>query len=204
MTLYLVSENALSEDVMKRLVSHNCPARQFIFHSLIKRGRGNIKKKFHSYNTPGNPLPFFVLVDLDTDRCAPELIDNWTNRPLRQNLIFRVAEREVESWLLADTEGFCEFTGVPHDLVRGRVSNPDNLESPKETLISLVNRSRRRELKRDIVRESHTSFKQGPAYNTRLGEYVFRHWDVSRAAEKSSSLNRACNALRNFRKADSN
>ena len=105
MTLYIVCEDQLSEAVMRKMVAGSSSTLIKDIVSLGKKGRGYIKKRINDFNNQ-NALPFFVLADLDKDECAPVLIKSWMRRPLQQNIVFRIAVREVESWLLADTKGF--------------------------------------------------------------------------------------------------
>jgi hypothetical protein len=109
-------------------------------------------------------------------------------------MIFRIAVREVEAWILADVEGYSTFTGV------SRVSFPNNPESeldPKRTLINLTRRSRKRSIREDIV-PINSNAQIGPNYNGRLMEFVFFHWEISRAIPRSESLRRAYEKLRLF------
>ena len=107
------------------------------------------------------------------------------------NFIFRIAIKEVESWLLADREGFAEFTGVS---IVNIPQNPDLENDPKQTLINIARRSRKREIREDIV-PINDNAQIGPNYNDCLMKYVLKYWDISRASSQSESLRRAIQSL---------
>jgi hypothetical protein len=46
--------------------------------------------------------PVFLITDLDNIQCANVLVENWRNNlHVNPGLKFRVAVREIESWILA-------------------------------------------------------------------------------------------------------
>lgn len=182
---------------MRKMVAGSSPTLIKDIVTLGKKGRGYIKKRINDFNNQ-NALPFFVLADLDEDECAPVLIKSWMRRPLQQNIVFRIAVREVESWLLADTRGFSQYCRLEYSLIKKKVNKPDDLPDPKETLIALVDRCKNRSLKNDIVRRDISSYKQGPGYNSRLIDYVHNYWEIGRAALVSESLERAMGSLFQF------
>jgi hypothetical protein len=147
------------------------------------------------FNNAAKGTPFLVLTDLDRILCAPELIRKWLREPLHPNLIFRVAVREVETWLLADGAGLAKFLGIGRILVPGDVDKVDN---PKECLIDLARRSPRRDLRQDIVPPPGSTRKIGPNYNGRLISFVKGRWDLSAATLSSPSLERTVKAVTRF------
>jgi hypothetical protein len=188
-----VCEDALSEFVMIKLV--NSFGDKFcIGTSYNGGGYGYIKKNIKGFNMAAITMPFFVLTDLDNVSCPLYLINTWLPRPKKQNLIFRVAIREIEAWILADIEGFSKFLGV------SRVhfpSNPESVKNPKSLLIKLAKKSRKRNVREDIV-PLNSNARIGPNYNDRLRGFVLDEWDVSRAKIRSSSLSRAFDCLQRF------
>ncbi len=199
MNLYLVCEDLVSNTVLRKLLLDILIDYQLQFIELGNKGRGYIEIKINDFNNLKSDFIFFLLADLDNDGCAPELIKNMLKRPARENFFFRIAEREVESWLLADIKGFSKFTNLSLDLIRKEVKSPDLLINPKEKLISLVKMSKKRELKNDIVRINETSLKQGPGYNTRLIDFIQNCWSYENAMTKSMSLQRTINAIIRFK-----
>lgn len=96
----LVFEDVLSEFAMRKLISEM--DRFVIGHSYSEGGSGYIKKNIRGFNEAARGCPFFILTDLDRVDCAPTLINDWFKIERHSNLIFRVAVREVETWVLAD------------------------------------------------------------------------------------------------------
>lgn len=189
----LVCEDDLSEFVLKRLL--NCFEGKFdVGYSYSRGGYSYIKSNINGFNQACISTPFFVLTDLDNCPCPGELVTSWLKRPMHENMIFRVAVREVESWLLADIDGLSDFIGVSKANFR---RDPENLTDPKGNLINLTRRSRRRDIREDIVPiNEHASI--GPNYNGRLMQFVFNKWDINRAMTRSQSLRKAYQRLKTF------
>ena len=158
-------------------------------------GFGYLRRTVRGWNAAARGVPFVLLTDLDTRRCPAELINEWLGVPKHHNLLFRVAVREVESWLLADSAGLSTFLGVGRNLVP---SDPDLLPDPKLTLINLARRSRQRMIRESIVPPRGSTAKQGRDYNGCLCGFVRNHWDLDTAMAGSPSLNRTVNRLSNF------
>lgn len=189
----LVYEDELSEFVLSRLLS--CFGDKYSSgYSYNGRGFGYIKSKINGFNQACAAVPFLVLTDLDNNNCPPELIASWFAKPPHPNMIFRVAIKEVEAWLLADIEGCAKFLGISEV---NFPANPENDPDPKRTLISLTRRSRKRRLKEDII-PINVNASIGPNYNGRLMEFVFDFWDVDRAMTRSKSLRGAFLKLQSF------
>jgi hypothetical protein len=192
--LNLVFEDQISELVMKKLIHET--KKFLVANSYSEGGFGYIKKNIGGFNEASKGCPFFILTDLDTFDCAPTLIKNWLKGkgPLQPNLIFRVAVREIEAWLLADIEGFSKYTGISK--VNFPLS-PEEIENPKAELMSIIKRCRNRNIREDILPKNEFA-TIGPNYNGRLGEFVLKHWSVSRAMKRSKSLKRALQNLSTF------
>jgi hypothetical protein len=199
MTLYLVTEDELSEFVLQAIINNLWPNKDISYKTIGRKGKGYIKSRINDFNNTNNTLPFIILIDLDTAPCAPQVINLWLKRPCRSRLLFRIAIKEVESWLLADTKAISKYLNISHDFIKKEIQNPDSLPDPKVTLINLVDKSKKGELKRDIVQKEAHLYKQGPGYNSRLIEFVNTFWGMERALKKSESLDRTIQALRRFR-----
>ena len=196
----IVTEDLLSEEVTCRLLAEsNRPfsvTARFPQEDRISASRGNsyIEKKIGGFNNAGRTRPFFVLLDLDTRNCAPVYIRQLLPSGMSQYLLLRIAVREVESWLLADREGFSQFLGIALNLVP---KEPDYIPDPKKALFDLVAKSRHRRL-REAILPTHSTARCGPDYNGTLIRYLTDKWDLSRAAACSGSLSRTVRALNNF------
>ena len=193
-TLNLVFEDELSGFVMNKLIE-SFGNKYRVGNSYLGNGFGYIKKGIKGFNAASVYTPFFVLTDLDTNPCPVELMKSWLKPQTRhQNLIFRIAVREVEAWILSDREGFAKFTGVG---IQNIPLNPDLENDPKQTLFNLVKKSPKRKIKEQILPRNEL-VKTGPEYNDCLIEYVLDIWDIDRAIQSSDSLKRALNHLKNF------
>ncbi len=188
----LVYEDQISEFVMAKLVE--CTGKYRIDKTYSEGGFGYIKRNLNGFNNASKGCPFFILTDLDTGDCAPSLIKSWLKVPAQPNLIFRVAVREIEAWLLADIEGFSEFAGLS---IANFPKNPEELADPKLILLNLIRKCRKRAIKEDILPRDEFA-ATGPNYNGRLAEYVTFFWNIQRACKRSGSLQKAVHHLNRF------
>ena len=189
----LVFEDAISEFIMLKLLN-SFGNKFFVGTSFPGYGFGYIKSNINGFNQAAVATPFFVLTDLDKYECPVNLMQEWLPAPQKPNLLFRVAVREVEAWILADIEGFSSYIGV------SKVNFPEEPEKepdPKRTLIELVKRSRKRLIKEDIIPINNNA-KIGPNYNDRLMDFVGAFWDIERAIGRSESLKRTYRRLNQF------
>jgi hypothetical protein len=187
----LAVEDDLSEAVLIKIL-HN----RYVVGNCYKRGGfGYLKKNIAGFNNAAKSMLFLVLTDLDLGECAPTLLKEWLSVPGHHNLLFRVAVREVESWVLADRGRFAKFIGIRKTLVPTHV---DRIDNPKECLINLTRKSRKRNLREDIVPTEGSTAKQGPDYNGRLISFVEEFWNPHEAMHNSPSLERTIKAVENF------
>jgi hypothetical protein len=155
-------------------------------------GFGKIKKNIKAYNNAAMYGCYFVITDLDrTYDCAPLLIGDWLPDQRNDQLIFRVAVREIESWFLADRKEFAAFFSVSRELVP---LQPDTMLDAKKIVISLAKRSKKRSIREAIVPvDDYASI--GPGYNLVFQDYIQNHWDIAAARQHSPSLDKALRAL---------
>lgn len=192
--LLLAAEDDLSVAVMRRLIKAS--GRDFLIARTINaRGYGRLKADMGKYQTASHVLPHVILTDLDRYPCPPALLEDWGVTTLPSRMLFRVAVREVEAWLLADREGIAGFLSVAKNKVP---QDPEAEADPKRTLINLARKSRKRRLAAEIVPEIGSSAPIGPLYNARLSEFVSAFWNVETARTSSPSLDRALNRLSLF------
>jgi hypothetical protein len=190
----LVFEDVLSEAVLKQMLIQS--QRPFLVGVCFNEtGYGQIKKKICGFNNAAKGMPYLVLTDLDNEDCPLVILSEWLTQPKHPNLVFRIAVKEVEAWLLAHRSAFAEFLGISVDLIPG---DADQIPDPKLLLINLARRSRKRKLQEAIVPERNSTAKIGKAYNRPLIEFVNESWQVASAQTNSPSLKRAINALINF------
>ena len=193
-SITLAVEGRLSEIVLLTILCQS--GRPYHVTSCIGlSGFGYLRKNIKELNYAARIMPILVLTDLDRAECAPILRWDWLNVSPHQNLLFRVAVREVESWVMAHRTAFAALLGIRTDLIP---PDTDSLADPKKTLMDLTAKSRKRHLREAIVPVPKSTAKVGPDYSGRLGEFVMMNWDVREAAKNSLSLRKAFRAITYF------
>lgn len=185
-------EDVLSEAVVRKLVGEVRPDLS-ISIVMRKNGRGYIQSRARDLNRTARSFPVLILADLDRpEPCPADLIQGWLAAPPAANLLFRVAVMEIESWIMADREAFAGFLGVPSHRIP---LNTDAIAQPKELIVSLARKSRRKDIREDLVPAAGGTAIIGPGFNPRLGAFVATQWNAETAAHASSSLRRAADRL---------
>ncbi|MCP5052212.1 MAG: DUF4276 family protein [bacterium] len=193
-SIFVFVEDNLSDTVVRELLRKS--PNSFNITGSVTNGCDKIKKKIKSINESAKGMPFMVLVDLDSEECAPTRIYTWLPKPKHPNLIFRVAVREIESWIMADADGFSRFLDINTALLP---LDMDSVGDPKQFLIQLAKKSRIKELKNAIVPKPGSKAKVGPDYNGSLIGFVHEKWDVQRAIQRSDSLKRTVDEIAQFK-----
>ncbi|HPW69573.1 MAG TPA: hypothetical protein PLA82_08930 [Deltaproteobacteria bacterium] len=158
-----------------------------------KTGKAFLYQKIQGFNNAAKTWPWLVLVDLDNDKeCAPPFCTRWVPDP-SPYLCFRVAVREVESWLMADSETLASFLGISRAIIP---KDPEGLVDPKREMVNLARRSRKEAIRKDMVPRQGSGRPVGPAYASRMIEYVQNYWRPEVAARRADSLGRAIACLR--------
>jgi hypothetical protein len=185
----LAVEDDLSEYVIRRALLERS-VQYDIGDVYCRGGFGYLKKQTASFNNAAKAGPFLLLTDLDQCTCAPTLVAEWIGpgRRVHPHFIFRVAVREVESWLLADEVNLAAFLGLKKS---AHLPNPEDLGNPKATLLELAAQSRHRDIREAIVWRDERSgrFWQGPDYNGAMAPFVKNAWNVTIARQRCPSLN---------------
>lgn len=190
----LAVEDSLSEAVIRSLLLRS--NRRFAVGACYGGGGyGYLRKNIGRFNDAAKRNPFMVLTDLDTTSCPPALIRDWISTPIHHNLLFRIAVREVESWVLAHASAFASFLSIDPIVIP---TNTDGIADPKEFLIKLAAKSPKSDIRRDIVPPLGSLREQGPDYNGRLIEFVQGYWNPAKARKRSESLARTIDALNIF------
>lgn len=190
----LVVEDVLSLSVMEKVMAYT-ERGYAVIRPLNEGGIDKIRMSLTKYRNASRVLAHVVLVDLDKAPCAAFMREQWGMATLPDAMLFRVAVREVEAWVLADRSGFASFAGIPTSKVS---QAPETLADPKQALINLVRQSRNRRLVTELVPEQGTSMSKGPLYNERLGQFVREKWDVAAALQAAPSLKRTVDRLNHF------
>jgi hypothetical protein len=186
-------EGLVDEAVVQRLITHAGGLSGAIYTS---RGKSALLAGLRAYNQAARHSRWAVIIDLDHDAdCAPEFCA--AHLPvISEFMCFRVAVREVESWLLADREQIAHFLGVPDNRVP---QLPDEIADPKWQMVDLARHSRKRDIRDDLVPQPGSGRETGPAYPSRLIEFAgdtVGGWRPDVAARASDSLSRCLHCLR--------
>ena len=186
-----VYEDEPTHQVMLRLYDyfHGCFGE---LKTIPCNGKGKIKRQLKAYYNAAQYSHYFIITDLDISyNCAPSLIRDWLPKHSARNFLFRIAVHEIESWLLADRENFASFFFVNKALVP---LYPDNETDPKQTIINIAKKSRKRAIREDIIPIDQYA-KTGPGYNIQLQNYIQHTWNINSARRNSQSLNKAIKSL---------
>lgn len=161
---------------------------------LGRRGNQYIKSQLHSFNEASLKVnPYIILTDLDSIECAPKMNNDWFPFSKSPKLLFNIAVREGEAWLLADRKNFARFFGVSASSIDRDV---EGIPDPKLYIVNLARQSRKRTIREGIVPDG--TAKVGKLYNTILEEFIQNTWDVSMASNHSNSLDRFIQRLNSF------
>lgn len=186
-------EGSVDEAVVRRIIRHVGAQPGPVYG---RNGKDHLLRRLRGYNEAARWTPWVVLVDLNQDaNCAPPFRAEWLPSPSPQ-MCFRVAVREIEAWLLADRERIARFLGVSVSRIP---NNPETTNDPKSLMVSLAGHSRKREIREDMVPRPESGRKVGPAYASRLVEFVEDEkggWRPDVAASSSDSLRRCLRCLR--------
>lgn len=158
----------------------------------VKNGKPALLQKLDGYNAAARLVWWVVLVDLNGDtECAPAFVAERLPPP-QTKMVFCIAVRQVESWLLADAGRLARFLGVS----RARLpSSADSLDSPKRTVVEIARHSNDRRVREALVPGSRSGRSVGPGYVAAMIEFVERSWDPTEAAQRSESLQRCLRRL---------
>lgn len=192
------SEGLLDAAIVSRLIDH---VGAIPGSSYGGSGKSSLKRQIRGYANASAFEPWFVLVDLDQEaECAPDLVSGWLDA-VPTKLCFRVAVREIESWLFADPATLSDFLGV----APARIPvDPESVPNPKETMVNLARRSRKRSIKEDMVPAPGSGRSVGPAYGVRLIEYATQSWRPEVAGQLSASLKASLRCLERLKSLGNN
>ena len=198
----LAVEDELGEQMLRVLLAQS--GRGFQIGVVRgKQGSGYLKKNLLAFNNAAKGVAYFIFTDLDDKPCASVLIEDWFNCSVAdfpkyrtQNLLFQIAVREVESWIMADREAFAAFLGIAVSKIPVQT---DSIPNPKEFLLGLAKKSRKRSLRDDLVPLPGDHRNTGPDYNGRLADFLHSgSWRAKVAESHSLSLARTRKKLARF------
>lgn len=160
---------------------------------VVCGGKTALDSRVPKYRNAARHAGWFVLRDCDQDAggCPVALVHRLLPDGPTPGLCLRVAVREAEAWLMADSEVFADFFAVPV----GRVpSSPDDEADAKHALVDACGRSRRRHIREGMLPRPGSGRAVGRDYRPLIEEYC-EVWRPRIAAGSSPSLARALLAL---------
>jgi hypothetical protein len=196
---YIATEDRLSETVAERLIveAGHTVAAKIPKDRRKHAGFGYLKTRLPDFIASCHGgVNFLLLTDLDNRTCPLNLLDYWLGATAKpDNLLLRVAVREVEAWVLADRIQFSDWLGVAESIVP---SAPETCLDPKADLLKLASKSKFRELRDGLLPKRDATSKVGLEYNDLLCEFVKEKWRVEEASRLAPSLERTIHRLREF------
>lgn len=152
-------------------------------------GKGVIDRDIKEYWKAARVHPFVIFRDLDRDgggcpvTLRAQLVEHTPGES--PDLLIRIVDQCIESWILADREGIAEFCNRSAASVKPRASHH------KPYLLRLMKEAKLK----DAVEEKGRELDFGPRYNACLQNLMTHHWSIERAAAESDSLRRALERL---------
>jgi hypothetical protein len=101
--------------------------------------------------------------------------------------------REIEAWLLADRDSFSTFFHIDSSRIP---ADPEAERDPKGTVVRLAQSSEQKEIREDMAPRPGSGRSVGPAYTSRMIEYVNKVWRPEVAARSAQSLERALKSIK--------
>ena len=184
MNVTLVVEDDVHMHAIRKIISANAPD-ICITRVLGKCGNVYIKNNIRAFNEAARFIQYIILTDLDDIECPPTFIENWIPFKKSPSLLFSIAVREAESWLLADRKSFADFFGIS----KARITkDPESINDIKQYIVSLVQHSKKRTIREGLLPKG--TARVGILYNALLEQYIVSSWNTYEAAISSKSLNR--------------
>jgi hypothetical protein len=188
--IILFSEDTLIEQAAQRIIAVENPD-LVVSNIMGRRGFSYFQNRVDQIRRSATSLKFLVFLDGDElgATCPSDAINQWFQSRHPNNIHVRFAFHEVESWLLSDKHNLAAFLNISVSIIPPA---GDGVRNTKELLIQLARRSRSREIVQDLVPPPGFTSTVGPAYNSRVSEFIQTRWDVRAAAAENESLARAC------------
>ena len=197
LTIYIAAEDRLGIATLERIIRSeikNCEI-QRILPSVRLSGNQPLRQRVQNFRKAALAGCYYiVLTDLDDGACPLELLEQWGVLPLPVNLLFRVAVREIEAWLLGDRSNMSKLLGIKPALVN---AYPEQLLDPKAELIKLASKGNAK-IRKQLLPEKGAFGKIGPSYNDVLSAFIDTQWDYRSASLNVPSLHRFLGRLSNF------
>lgn len=191
--MIVASEDALIDKIIKRILLDQGGSAESLV-SLCAGGKQKLQSRLPSLiRSCSGGLKVVLCVDLDMEPCVVRLRNAWFPHGVPTSMVFAVAIREADAWLLADP-------GIV-DYLQSRAAapgSPGSIQDPKSALINIAKRSRSRAIREEMVVQEGALARVGPGYNRILGDFVSGAWNYALAAEVCPDLGRLVAKISEF------
>jgi hypothetical protein len=195
--MLIAAEDRLSAEVIRRLLRDSAVENANLTW-LQQRGQTYLKSRMPQLiRSAMGGLRVLVCTDLDMRACVGVLRADWVPNGVPDLLLFAVAIREVEAWIIADTR-LRSFLKTGAEVPQ----NPEALQDPKAAVLTLARTSRSRKIRDDIAPSTGAIARVGPGYNDLLSVFVRDVWDHEVAAAACTSLSRLKRKLEGWLRTD--
>jgi len=206
MKVYIVGEDPVTCTIIKKILDH-CSADFEIVSELPARG-GEIKKKIPEFNVLSKTYPVVLLMDLDNNLCAPQLLEQLIKEK-NNDFIFNIAVDEAEAWLMADIKGFANYFKIKEEDMPsvyqtkqgGRKALTEMNFTYKSSMYlthELIQNSKNSEYIQQLAPKKNAA--KGPEYNACMLPFILNAWNIDNARQNSDSLNRMIIRIENLLK----
>jgi hypothetical protein len=196
MKVYIAGEDAVTTAVIRKILVY-CSDDFEIISEQPARG-GQIRAKIQEFNKLSEAYPVVLLIDLDNNDCAPQLLNQLVENK-KDNFIFNIAIDEAEAWLMADREGFSSYFKIKledmplsHQTKQGGRSMVTEMcfayKSSMYLTNELIKKSKNQEYRQQLTPKKGA--KKGPEYNSCMLPFIQNSWNITNACQNSDSLNR--------------
>ncbi|WP_420212498.1 hypothetical protein ACN8ZM_23245 [Burkholderia aenigmatica] len=186
--VFVVGEDELCCAIAEALIAHSGIATD-VQQRIVTGGAAPFRQKIPSMNNVAKKvMPVLMVADADQAPCVVTQRNSWLPADVSHRLSMRLAVKEAEAWVLADHVGFSNFAIVSKDLFPAQ---PEILPDPKQALLALVKKSKRRELRDEMLPGKGATSPVGLGYNIHMTDFVKNHWNIGRAVNRAPSLARA-------------
>jgi hypothetical protein len=204
MKVYIVGEDPVTYAIIKRTLAY-CSDDFEIIAELPARG-GQVKSKILEFNKLSATCPVVLLIDLDNNDCAPQLVNQLISNK-NDNFIFNIAVDEAEAWLMADREGFANYFKIiledmptAHKTKQGgrKILTEMNFSYKSSMFLTheLIKKSKHSEFIQQLTPKKGAA--KGPEYNSCMLPFIQNIWNIDNARQNTDSLNRMIVRLQNL------
>jgi len=201
--VYVVGEDDVTKAIIKRILNYS---NNFEVISEIPARGGQVKSQIEQYNKLSETSPVILLIDLDNNDCAPQLLQQLISAK-NDDFIFNIAVDETEAWLMADREGFAEYFKIKLEDMPvacqtkqgGRKPLIEMNFSVKSSWFlthELIKKSKSSEFIQQLTPKPNAA--KGPEYNICILPFIENKWNIDNAKQNSDSLGRMITRINNL------